>query len=112
MNWKPGDIAICINVGNMNANQIGVPPSLRLNSEYMVQNVYTCPSCKRVSLDVGLANQGFNNTLCCTEHIPCIEIHWCLSTRFVKKDLRTKQEQIEEAVSNEDFELAAKLRGQ
>lgn len=109
MDWKIGDIAICVKTGDIRPSIPGRNPNLRLNSEYVVQNVYICPKCKKVSLDVGLSPQPNGNgkgTLCCTERIPCPEIHWCNSVRFVKKHLRTKKEKIEnEDEENGDYEL-------
>ena len=109
MNWKTGDIAICVKVGKLD-NKEGVAPSLRLNAEYVVQNIYQCPKCKRTALDVGLGSNSKKGTSCCTERIPCKEIHWCGSQRFVKKDLKSKEEKIAEAIEKEDYELAEELK--
>lgn len=105
--WKEGDIAICVNISPMDPISTGVPP-LRLNSEYIVQNVYQCPKCKTISLDVGIGS--INGTKClCQENIPCNNIRWCSSKRFVKKNIKSKEEQIEEAIKKEDYELAEQL---
>ena len=117
MDWKIGDVAICVKVGNLDGDsKKGSPPPLRLNSEYIIHNVYQCPKCREVALDVGISSeaigrQGYLGTHCsknCTEHIPCKEVHWCSAMRFVKR--KTLQEQIEQAVENEDYELAVELR--
>lgn len=108
MNWKVGDIAVCIKVGKLGDSlNTEKPPSLRLNAEYIIQNIYQCPKCRGVAFDVGLGNFGDDGTQCCTETIPCKEIHWCASLRFAKK--KTKEEQIAEAIEKEDYELADKL---
>ena len=109
MNWKVGDIAICIKVGSLEG-MTGNPPPLRLKGEYIVQNTYQCPKCRKVSLDVGLGSNGLLGTRCCSERIPIKEIHWCQSERFVKKDLRTKEEQIADAIAKEDYELAETIK--
>ena len=110
MNWKIGEIAICINVGalNKNINTEGLP-SLRLNAEYVIQNVTECPKCKHSALDVGLPNHDPRGTVCyCGEYVPCKDVHWCASERFVKK--KSKEEQISEAIEKEDYELAEKIK--
>lgn len=112
MNWKEGDIAICIKVGALgksspNANS----PALRLNAEYVVQNINQCPKCKHVALDVGLGTSDPRGTECfCGELVPCKDIHWCASERFVKKQTLSLKEQIAEAIAVEDYELANKLK--
>lgn len=115
-NWKPGDKALCVKVGGPHADS-DYPP-LRLNYEYVVNKVSVC-ECGRVSLDVGLSltdkaiELGYGVKCDCgAMHSPKTGIHWCASFRFVKKDDRTIEEQIEEAVEHEDYELAQQLREQ
>lgn len=112
MNWKIGEIAVCIKTGPLKPDHTSFPP-LRLNADYIVQNIYQCPKCKKFSLDVGISSRlnakgQHVGTECCTERIPCIEIHWCASERFAKK--KTKEEQIEEAIKEENYELAEQLK--
>lgn len=113
MNWKVGDVAVCIKVGYFNGDDTeGNPPPLRLNSEYIIQNMYKCPSCNTISFDVGLSSpcdeNGNRGTICCTENIPCKEIHWCSENIFSKR--KTKEEQLEEAIKEENYEKAGQLR--
>jgi hypothetical protein len=114
-NWKPGDIAICINAGRLADNTIkGMLPPLRLNSQYVVQAVKTC-ECGCVSLDVGLYNELQCGTKCICGAVssPGTHIHWANAIRFVKKKTREEiQEEIDEAVSEEKYELAETLRQQ
>lgn len=116
-NWKPGDKALCVKIGGPNDGS--EYPPLRLNYEYVVNKVAICGECGAIALDVGLSLS--NNTMekglgvkceCGAMHSPKTGIHWCAHWRFVKKDDRTIEEQIEEAVEKEDYELATKLRNQ
>lgn len=112
MDWKIGEVAVCIKIGHIERNNDLCCPPLRLNSEYILQNIYQCPKCGETSFDVGLSSPTKDGehlgTICCTEYIPCIEIHWCSSQRFAKK--RTKEEELEEAIENENYEKAGELR--
>jgi protein-arginine kinase activator protein McsA len=114
MDWKIGDVAVCVKVGVIDGStDITKLPPLRLNAEYVIQNVYQCPKCKEISLDVGISviqdeqNKGLG-TQCCSEFIPCAEIHWCSALRFAKR--KNKEEQLEEAIEKEDYERAGQLR--
>jgi len=107
MNWNISDIAICVITGNLyGSTNNNNPPPLRKNAEYVVQNIYQCPKCKETSLDVGLVSTYKNGTFCCSERIPCHDIHWCSSARFVKKDTKNIEEQISQAIKEENYELA------
>lgn len=115
MGWKIGEIAVCIKVGSLNENpnvKTGNPPPLRLNAEYIIQNIYKCPNCNTTSFDVGLSSPYHENehlgTMCCTENIPCKEIHWCSENRFAKR--KTKKQELEEAIKEENYEKAGQLR--
>jgi len=115
-NWKVGDVALCINNGELpnRAHEKGHLPELRLNTEYVVNNIRTC-ECGRITLDVGLS-LGENPTRgvscqCGAITSPKTGIHWCAAERFIKK--RTEKDveaQIAEAVANEDYMLAEELR--
>ena len=116
-NWKPGDIAICVKVGGPDTTSDY--PNLRLNYEYVVNKVAVCGECGAIALDVGLSlsaksvEKGHGvKCNCGAMHSPRTGIHWANSIRFVKKDTRSVEEQIEEAIKNEDYELAAKLEEQ
>jgi hypothetical protein len=112
--WKPGDIAICINAGRLVDNTKGILPPLRLNSQYIVQAVKQC-ECGCTSLDVGLWNDGHAGTrcMCGAVSMPGTHIHWCNSVRFIKKKTREEiNEEIDEAISEENYELAETLRQQ
>lgn len=114
MKWKIGDVAVCIKVGALNEEDSNCElPPLRYKAEYIIQNIYQCPKCKAISFDVGLSSrllgtEGYVGTECCTEVIPCKGIHWCSSERFVKK--KSKEEQLEEAIKEENYERASELR--
>lgn len=107
-NWKPGDIAICIIVGNVTGRKGNNPP-LRLKAEYMVQNVKTC-ECGSIALDVGLGTDDGVRCGCGATSSPTTGIWWCNAKRFTKKITNKEvEEQIEQAVANEDYELAQEL---
>jgi hypothetical protein len=107
-NWKPGDIAVCVKVGSIMHKGGNFPP-LRLKAEYMVQNVKTC-ECGSISLDVGLYSEGGVSCSCDAKSSPHSGIWWCNAIRFVKKQTNKEvEEQIEEAVANENYELAQEL---
>lgn len=115
-NWKPGDIAICINTGRISSlnNPKSKLPALRLHAEYLVNKVTTC-ECGNVTLDVGLSlSPGSKGTgcQCGATKSPFTGIHWASAVRFKKKDTRKLEEQIAEAVSKEDYETAAELQKQ
>lgn len=104
MNWKIGDVVVCINAKPKSNNQTA--PPLRLNCEYVIQKIYTCIKCGDVSFDVGFG--ATSNTHCCSEIIPMKEIWWCDSKRFTKK--KSLEEQREEALAKEDYETLEKLK--
>lgn len=109
--WKKGDIAICIKTGNL-TNKPGNNPLLRLNAEYIIQNVKIC-ECGDIDLDIGLSSNDPRGILCQCGALtsPKTGIWWCSSARFVKK--RTKSEinaELNEAVQTENFELAHTLQ--
>jgi hypothetical protein len=109
MKWEKGDIAICIKVGDINSLP-GPNPPLRLNGEYIVQNVNDCV-CGSIKLDVGISTGDVNCSQCGCGRVTLNEpIWWCSSTRFTKKDIRTDEEKLEEALKIEDYETAAKLK--
>jgi hypothetical protein len=114
-NWKPGDIGICVNAGRLDDNSIkGILPPLRLNAQYVVQAIKVC-ECGCISLDVGLVNTGQLGTRCGCGAVssPNTGIHWANATRFTKKKTREEiQEEMDEAISDENYELAETLRQQ
>ena len=104
-NWKIGDIAICID-NKPHTGKNG--PPLRINLEYIVNKIYIC-ECGSVDLDVGLYSN--NGTVCKCGSTTSSDIHWCNSSRFIKK--RTKEEineELEKAVNEDDFETASLLK--
>lgn len=113
-NWQINDIAICIKTGYVKGNKEGAYfPPLRLNNQYIVQNIFQCPICKETALDVGFNSNSKKGTLCgCGEHMTGRDIHWCCSTRFVKKQTLSKEEELKEALANENYEKAAELTKQ
>jgi len=110
MNWKVGDIAICIKVGPIDAsNQSNdVYPSLRLNYEYIIHKIHIC-ECGELLFDVGLSNTTPNGVMCICGAISSNKsgIWWCNSKRFVKSDLNAE---LEEAILQQDYIAAAKIR--
>lgn len=99
MDWKKGDIAICIENGALDKSDskynadyyINNPLAIRLDAEYIVHSVYTCPRCNNSVLDIGIANYGVNIMCDCGENIPCKEIRWFNEKRF-KKKIKKKSE--------------------
>lgn len=112
-NWKPGDTGICINAGLLphQKNNTNLPP-LRLKAEYLVQNVSTC-GCGAVMLDVGFAlpNERGVNCGCGATTSPATGIWWIAAQRLVKKQTNKEvEQQIEQAVAEENYELAQQLK--
>lgn len=92
MDWKKGDIVICIDDGKLDKSAAAEPDynkkynvTVRLNAEYIVQNIYTCPICGDVVLDIGIRNLGGSIGCACKEAIPFKEIRWFAHERFKKK---------------------------
>ncbi len=115
MEWKQGDIAICVKVGPLAHSLSHIPgecPPLRLNGEYIVQDVTSC-RCGLQTLDVGIASSS-GNWVCtkCGRATTGEPIWWCFSGRFIKKDMRTEEEKLAEAVLNEDYEEASRIQKQ
>lgn len=103
---KKGDTIICINNGIL--KQYLIPPPLKLNGEYICQNIRICP-CGHKSFDVGITHD-INNLLNCSEcsrKTSGEDIRWCAASRFIKK--KSKEEQIAEALEKEDYETLHKL---
>lgn len=104
-NFKVGDLVICIN------NQ-GFPNNpLRLNTEYVITKIRTC-ECGLPKVDVGInLSDNYLSTECECGFISAspLKIHWFNASRFVKKDTRSIDEKIAEAISKEDYELAEEL---
>lgn len=112
-NWKPGDIAICVKVGQIESNSGGNTPPLRLKAEYNVNSVRIC-ECGAVTLDVGLALLDGKGTVCNCGAISSGKtgIWWAHASRFVKKQTKSesKYNSIEEAIFAEDYLEAANMR--
>lgn len=113
--WEPGDIAICVNAGLLpgQLDGEGLPP-LRQNLEYLVHAVHQC-ECGDYRLDVGLYTKSTGGTRCCCGAIakPGTHIHWANAIRFVKKkSIKAIEEEIAQAVEQEDYELAFELEKQ
>lgn len=90
--WKPGDVAICINTSsNLGHVTVGNPPPLRKNSEYLVNNIYAC-ECGVVSLDVGISTNKGTTCSCGGKTSPTSGIWWCNAKRFVKKKVEHKED--------------------
>jgi len=113
--WEAGDVAICKLVGPLDADkEAEKAPPLRLNCEYIVQSVQTC-GCGAVALDVGLYTAKTGGTTCSCGAIstPGTHVHLANAIRFVKKKTREAiKEEMDEAIHNEDYELARKLDDQ
>lgn len=109
---EKGDIAICVNIKDVHPSTKGSLPSLRLNAEYIVQNIKTC-ECGQITLDVGLSDDNSGvKCKCGAKSSPKSGIWWCASERFVKKQTKSIEEQIEEAIEIENYELANELQKQ
>ena len=103
MNWEKGDIAICVNSGDLNTRR-GLNPPLRKNKEYVVDYVFNC-ECGATALDVGL----LNNTT--TLYIECNcgrkakfsnQAWMCSSERFVKKEIKSVEQQIADLLKQDN----------
>ena len=103
MKFKVGDIVKCINVGSLPGNASTDNPPLRLNTEYIVNKIITC-KCSRVKLDIGIIATSEYCKCQCGRLIPQYGSRLCDSIRFIKR--QPIQEQIDEAVQEEDYELA------
>ncbi len=107
--WKKGDKALCINNGDITPND-GKNPPLRLNVEYIVQDVCTC-SCGCLVLDVGLGGTSMRTMCSCGNKYPDPEVHWADANRFVKRRPESEvREAIEKALDEENYELATELQ--
>lgn len=106
MKFKVGDIVKCINVGSLPGNGNTNNPPLKLNAEYIVNQIITC-KCNRVKLDVGVVAINKYSECQCGGLIPQNGSRLCDSIRFIKR--QPIQEQIDEAVQEEDYELAHML---
>jgi UvrB/UvrC motif-containing protein len=103
---KIGDIVICINPVPVNNKKLPI----YLNKEYKVFDINKCPcGCIKYNLGFGTgASNAYKCTLC-NRTTTNESIWWLRASRFIKKDTRTLEEQLEEAISTENYELAAKL---
>jgi hypothetical protein len=115
--WKVGDIAICIQSGRIPGNSAsGNLPPLRLNAEYVVQNIRAC-ECQNISLDVGLGLDIISPGVVCScgsRSSAKTGIWWCNASRFTKKKTKEEtkeeiEEAINEAIKSENYELASEL---
>jgi len=114
--WEAGDVAICKYVGDLptKSSTNGKNPPLRMNAEYIVNGVHIC-ECGTIKLDVGLYSELNGGTTCACGAIsrPGTHVHWANASRFVKKKTREAiREEMDEAIHNEDYELARQLDNQ
>lgn len=100
--WKPGDIAICINNGTLPNTGEGIIPALRLNSQYVVNKVRIC-ECGCITLDVGIASPNPNKgvTCACGAISAPTGIHWAISKRFVKPKTDEAKSEAEKSVEKQ-----------
>lgn len=108
---KPGDEIVCINAGRLHQHSKGPIPPVRLNAEYIANNLKTC-ECGRVSIDVGFGlhddSQGVL-CICGAKSSPQSGIWWCSAQRFAKKK-KNYRDEYEEALKNEDYEKLAEIK--
>lgn len=108
--WKKGDIAICVNVRTLRNYGNGTPPPLIKDREYVVNSIHIC-GCGKLALDVGIAHTMDEHSCNKCDRITINEpIWWCAAERFVKKQTLSLKEQISEAISTENYELAHSLQ--
>jgi UvrB/uvrC motif len=108
--WKIGDVAICVDVSRIDLHiKEGNGPQLRLNHRYNVAGVRICKNCGRITLDVGLGMANIITKCGCGELSTEPGIHWCHSIRFRKE---YTEEHLNEAVKEENYELASEIRDQ
>ncbi len=107
-NWQKGDVAICIDTGDVGGNPAYESPPLRKDAEYIVSAVAVCP-CGNVTLDVGIGTEpNARNHCSCGRNTSGDSIWWCAARRFVKK--QSMEEQIAEALSKEDYLEVKRLK--
>ena len=107
MNWKIGDIAICINNSDLAPHLKGNSPPLVKNAEYQVLDVHECANCGAVSLDVGLIAHIPTWFCLCGTNVNSGGHWFCCAKRFIKKqDLQTE---LDLAVANEEYEKAEEI---
>ncbi len=104
---KKGDTIICINTGKLVPNN--TPPPLKLNGEYICQNIQIC-GCGNMTYDVGISRNPEHSHGCntCNRQTMGEDIRWCSAERFIKK--KSKEEQMAEALEKEDYETLQFLK--
>ena len=110
---KIGDRVICINNQPIDG-RLKVPP-LQQDAPYIVMGIRIC-ECGGKTFNVGIYSQSCVTCKCGAKSSPFSGIWWCNSKRFKKDEIISSEEerlaQLQEAIDNDDFETAIKLRDQ
>jgi len=101
-----GDIVIALTNPKNKMSQVRVK-----GNEYAVQDVAYCPKCGSQSINIGTSTVKSNRLKCAS---PCgvirnnVGLSWTSSSHFVKRE--DFQEVWDEAIEEENYELACLLR--
>lgn len=110
--FKVGDIVKCIDDRDWNSPENSIP--LVYGKTYKVLDVIYNKCCGLYAIDIGCKFKNNAHTKCkCKKEMVGLGIHWAYEARFVKDDILGEEElkeQLEEAIIEEDYERAAKLR--
>ncbi len=103
--FKVGQKVVCINTSSLVSTK-EVKPKLIKGKIYTVNSIIYCGQCGTQKVDVGLIID-VSGVVCCCGFVLEPTARWAASQRFAPID--NLSESIEEAVSNEDYELAQTL---
>jgi hypothetical protein len=110
--FKVGDIVRCIDDRNWNSSINSIP--LVYGKTYKVLDITYTKCCNIYSIDIGCKMNNNSHTWCkCAKDMVGAGIHWAYEYRFVKDDVLAKEElneELEEALIEEDYEKAAIIR--
>lgn len=109
MKFKVGQKVKCINNKKLNPFQINLPP-LKLGGIYMIQKIHSC-ECGDVKLDIGIYNS--NKSIKCSSCSIVVygtSTWWCASKRFESAEENDLQKELEEAIEEENYELAQEIK--
>jgi protein-arginine kinase activator protein McsA len=110
--FKVGDIVRCIDDRGWNSSKNTIP--LIYGKTYKILDITYSKCCNIYSIDFGCRLNDNTHTVCkCSKNMVGMGIHWAYQYRFVKDNVLAKEElneELEEALSEEDYERAAVIR--